>query len=117
MHLAHRRVRDGLPRADLDRYVEQFSTSGFFGPISWYRNLDDDFELTRDLPAPSMPCAFIAGNKDLVISARPGYVESMEFTLPDYRGATIIPGPGHWVQQEAPTEFDAALRVALDAVR
>jgi pimeloyl-ACP methyl ester carboxylesterase len=106
-----------LPRADLDHYIEQYTTSGFFGPISWYRNLDDDFELTRGLPAPSMPCAFIAGSMDLVISARPGYVESMEFTLPDYRGATIIPGAGHWVQQEAPTDFDAALSTALDSVR
>ncbi|MFK8025957.1 MAG: alpha/beta fold hydrolase [Ilumatobacter sp.] len=115
------RVPDGRPpwllETDLDHYVEQFTTSGFFGPISWYRNIDADFELTKALPAPAMPCAFIAGSRDLVIQFRPGYVESMEFTLADYRGATIIDGPGHWVQQEAPAEFNVALLSALDAVR
>ena len=49
----------GLPEwltpADHAHYIEQFTTSGFFGPIGWYRNLDADWELTRDLPAPSMP--------------------------------------------------------------
>ena len=29
----------------------------------------------------------------------------------DFRGATIVPGAGHWVQQEAPE----ATNVALDA--
>jgi pimeloyl-ACP methyl ester carboxylesterase len=27
----------------------------------------------------------------------------------DFRGSTIIPGIGHWVQQEAPKETNAAL--------
>ena len=27
----------------------------------------------------------------------------------DFRGTTLIPGAGHWVQQEAPVETAAAL--------
>ena len=114
-------VPDGLPPwlapADFDRYVEQFTTSGFFGPISWYRNLDADWELTHDLPAPPMPCAFIGGSRDLVIAHRMEYVGSMQTMLPDYRGATIIDGAGHWTQQERPDEFDAALLGALASIR
>ena len=33
----------------------------------------------------------------------------MRATLPDYRGETIIPGAGHWVQQETPAAFNTAL--------
>ena len=49
--MAGREIPDGLPawltQADLDAYVEQFETSGFFGPVSWYRNLDADYELVE----------------------------------------------------------------------
>jgi pimeloyl-ACP methyl ester carboxylesterase len=105
-----------LTKADHDRYVAQFTASGFFGPISWYRNLDADWELTRDLPAPPMPVAFIGGDKDLVIAHRMEYVASMEVSLPDYRGADIIDDAGHWTQQEQPAAFTAALLKQLAAI-
>ena len=112
---------DGLPpwllAEDHARYVEQFTASGFFGPISWYRNLDANWELTKDLPAPSMPCAFIGGRLDLVIAHRMEYVDSMHGLLPDFRGATIIDGTGHWTQQERPADFNVALLDALDTIR
>jgi pimeloyl-ACP methyl ester carboxylesterase len=31
----------------------------------------------------------------------------------DFRGATLIPGAGHWVQQEAPAATNAALDAFL----
>jgi pimeloyl-ACP methyl ester carboxylesterase len=108
-------IPDGLPEwltpADLDTYVERFTTSGFFGPLSWYRNLDANHELTKDIPVSviAMPSCFIGGHNDAVIASRPGYVEAMEATLPNYRGTTLIDGAGHWTQQEAPEAFNAAL--------
>ncbi len=106
-------IPSGLPewlaRPDFERYVEQFTTSGFFGPVSWYRNLDAGWELTKDLPAPPMPCAFIGGRQDMVIGHRMEYVDSMQKLLPDYRGATIIDGAGHWTQQEKPDAFNSTL--------
>jgi pimeloyl-ACP methyl ester carboxylesterase len=104
-----------LAEADFDRYVEQFTASGFFGPISWYRNLDTNWEMTRDLPAPPMPCAFIGGSRDMVIAHRMEYVHAMKSSLPDYRGTFMIDGPGHWTQQEAPDAFNVALNDALKA--
>jgi pimeloyl-ACP methyl ester carboxylesterase len=108
-------VPDELPSwltpHDLDVYTERFEASGFFGPISWYRNMDADHERTKDIDSSviSMPTAFIGGTKDGVIAGRPEYVESMKLTLPNYRGATMIEGAGHWTQQEAPEEFNRAL--------
>lgn len=117
--VADGQVPDGLPpwlaQDDFERYVEQFTTSGFFGPISWYRNLDANWQATRDLPAPTMPCAFIGGSRDMVIAHRMEYVDSMQTLLPDYRGTFMIDGPGHWTQQEAPDAFNVALHDALVA--
>jgi pimeloyl-ACP methyl ester carboxylesterase len=113
-----RYIPEGLPAwitaDEFDVYVEQFTTSGLFGPLSWYRNLDADYSLTKDLPAPAMPCAFIGGRQDVVIGHRPEYVESMNDLLPDFRGAIWIDGAGHWTQQEKPAEFNRALFELVD---
>ncbi|CAN5483511.1 epoxide hydrolase EphA [soil metagenome] len=108
-------VPDGLPDwltgDDLDTYVESFTASGFFGPVSWYRNLDANHELTSGI-APSalaMPTFFIGGTHDGVIAGRLETVEAMAATLPNHRGNVLIPGAGHWTQQEAPAEFNEAL--------
>ena len=110
-------VPDALPAwltsDDLAAYVDAFEASGFFGPVSWYRNLDANHAVVKDLPPPSMPTWFIGGTRDMVIAARPGYVEAMEARLPNHRGTVLIDGAGHWTQQEAPDAFNAALLGAL----
>ncbi len=113
-------IPDGLPawltEADLDAYVDAFTASGFFGPVSWYRNLDANFERTKDidasaftLPTRSVPTFFIGGTHDAVIAGRPEYVTAMDDVLPDHRGSVLIDGAGHWTQQEAPEAFNEAL--------
>ncbi len=108
-----RTIPEGLPAwidaGDFAVYVEQFTRSGFFGPLCWYRNLDADHELTTELPPPAMPCAFIGGRQDGVIAHRMEYVDAMSRLLPDFRGTILIDDAGHWTQQERPAEFNAAL--------
>jgi pimeloyl-ACP methyl ester carboxylesterase len=100
-----------MTKDDIEHYARQFDHSGFFGPISYYRNLDANFEVLKDLPADrvSMPSAFIGGEKDPVLVMDPMGLERMATLLPGFRGATIIPGAGHWTQQERPAEFNDAL--------
>ena len=108
-------VPDGLPpwlpQSDFDVFVDQFRASGFFGPVSWYRNLDANYDEAAGLGAErfTMPTAFIAGELDPVIAGRMESVAAMETTLPNFVGSVLIPGAGHWVQQEAPAAFDTAL--------
>ncbi len=102
-----------LSKEDLAAYVDSFEASGFFGPVSWYRNLDHNHSLVKERPAPAMPVWFIGGSRDGVIAYRPGYVESMAARLPDLRGTVLIDGAGHWTQQEAPEAFNRALLEAL----
>jgi pimeloyl-ACP methyl ester carboxylesterase len=100
-----------LTVADLDLYSGEFAHSGFFGPVSWYRNFDRNFEIVGGLGPDriAMPSYFITGDVDVVRMMDPTGPERMRASLPDYRGETIIPGAGHWVQQETPEAFNDAL--------
>jgi pimeloyl-ACP methyl ester carboxylesterase len=46
----------------------------------------------------------------------PGGIERMQSLLPNFRGYSIIPGAGHWVQQEAPEAFNTALLAHLHSL-
>ena len=107
-----------LAEEDLQVYAREFATSGFFGPVSYYRNLDANYEVLKDLGPErlSMPSYFITGALDGVLLMDPSGIERMQNVLPDFRGHTLIDGAGHWVQQEAPQAFNAALRGFLDSV-
>lgn len=94
---------------DLDYFVEEFSRTGYFGPLSWYRNIDRNWETTPQLDGakPSMPVLFIAGSNDPVIRMLPP--DGMKETVPDLRGIELIEGAGHWVHMEDPEPVNAAL--------
>lgn len=110
---------EGLPphltQEDLDVYVEAFTRNGFTAPINWYRNLHENWVSSRPWHGmgPAMPTLFIGGTKDFVCTDGDGgigpTVQSMEETCADFRGAVMIEGAGHWVQQEAPDATNAAL--------
>jgi pimeloyl-ACP methyl ester carboxylesterase len=107
-----------LSEADLEIYADAFRHSGFFGPVSYYRNLDANFEVMKDLPVEriAMPSAFVGGSLDPVAVMDPSGIERMQNLLPDFRGATVIDGAGHWTQQERPDEFNRALLAFLGSV-
>jgi pimeloyl-ACP methyl ester carboxylesterase len=100
-----------LTADDLDRYAAAFEASGWFGPLSYYRNMDANAERVRGIPAAviSMPVYFIAGEHEVVLRADRHGVERMSAALPNFAGSVSLPGVGHWTQQEAPDEFNAAL--------
>jgi pimeloyl-ACP methyl ester carboxylesterase len=107
-----------VTEADVDVYAEAFSHSGFFGPVSFYRNMDANWHRSQGIP-PSVyafPTGFVTGSLDPVIAMMPGALEGMAAALPDFRGATIIEGAGHWVQQEKAAETNAALLKFLSEV-
>lgn len=100
-----------LTQDDLDLYGREFAHSGFFGPVSWYRNMDDNAVRMKGLGADrlTMPCFFIWSEYDVVKLMDPNGPDRMKTQLPTLRGVTEIPGAGHWVQQETPKAFNDAL--------
>jgi pimeloyl-ACP methyl ester carboxylesterase len=100
-----------LTEADLDFYVGEMTRSGFRGGLNWYRNMDRMWEVTAPLVgAPSrQPSLFAAGDQDTIITMyRPAY-DALPKTMPGLRSNTLLPGAGHWVQQERPAEVNRLL--------
>ena len=98
---------------DLEYYVEAFTQSGFRGPLNRYRAQQRDWELLPQLSdlTVDQPSCLIAGALDGVRNFRPGgdAYENPGAYCTDFRGATIIDGEGHWIQQEAPEAVNRAL--------
>jgi pimeloyl-ACP methyl ester carboxylesterase len=109
-----------LSNEDLDYLVSQFSISGFRGPLNRYRNQDRDYnQLPQIGVAPiTQPACFIAGSKDLVRHFNPGHdaFANMEKNFDDLRINEIIPGKGHWIQQEAPDPVNDKLLEFLSSL-
>jgi pimeloyl-ACP methyl ester carboxylesterase len=100
-----------LTEDDLEFYTAEFERSGFRGPLNRYRNVDRDWlDLTawRGLPI-NAPSLFIGGEKDGPTIWGAGAIARYPETLPGLRGSHILPGCGHWVQQERPDEVNELL--------
>jgi pimeloyl-ACP methyl ester carboxylesterase len=104
---------EGLPawlgQTELDHYSEVFARTGFTGGLNWYRNLDRNWELTAEHAGRhvEVPALFIAGAVDPVLMGRSP--DEMRQWVDDLRGILMLPGAGHWIQQERPAEVNAAL--------
>lgn len=97
---------DWLSEADIDYYVREFEQSGFRGPLNRYRNFERDYAFMRKRAdhTISQPALFIVGEHDLVLRFIPGHdlVSGMQTVVPNLRAVFVLPGVGHWTQQEAP---------------
>ena len=102
-----------MSEADLGIYVEAFRAGGLRGPLNRYRAQAIDFGELAELSGWSImqPSTFIAGERDPVRALIPGLdlYANPGIACADFRGSTIMPGIGHWVQQEAPRETNEAL--------
>lgn len=102
-----------LSLADLDYFVANFQAGGFRGPLNRYRNQQRDFDMLPEmgLNPVTQPACFIAGDKDMVRSFVPGHdtYKNPAVNCSDLRINKVLDGVGHWVQQEAPDQVNAAL--------
>ena len=93
---------------DLDFYVNEFTKSGFRGPLNYYRNHNLTWQRTEGAPTTiTQPAMFVAGDKDGVIVMAALALENMPNHVLDLRINELIPNVGHWTQQEAPAETNA----------
>jgi pimeloyl-ACP methyl ester carboxylesterase len=102
-----------LTEGDIGVFAAEFAATGFTGPLNWYRNLDRNWELTAPWHhAPvTVPALYVAGDRDFVLG-QPGPDElaaRLRQTVPRLREAILLPGCGHWTQQERPGEVSRAM--------
>ncbi len=94
---------------EVDHYVAEFTRTGFTGGLNWYRNLDRNWEIMAGAASATIaaPALFIAGADDPVLGFTPRDRVTDVVTGP-YR-EVIIPGAGHWLQQERADEINELL--------
>jgi pimeloyl-ACP methyl ester carboxylesterase len=110
-----------LTEADLDFYVREYERTGFSGGLNWYRNIDRNWELLAPWhhARVEVPALYVAGERDLVLSF-PGVKEllaELSRFIPKLRKTLLLPGCGHWTQQEKPQEVSAAMVEFLNGLR
>jgi pimeloyl-ACP methyl ester carboxylesterase len=59
----------------------------------------------------TVPALYVAGGRDLVVRFRGAaeLIANLTKFLPNLRKTIMLPGCGHWTQQERPAEVNAAL--------
>jgi pimeloyl-ACP methyl ester carboxylesterase len=98
-----------LSEEELQVYIDAFERTGFTGGLNWYRNIDRNWELTApyDDRRIEQPAMYLTGELDLVRNFMPA--EAMNGWVTDLRVQAVVPGAGHWVQQQAPDAVNAEL--------
>ena len=98
---------------DVAVYASAFRRTGMRGPLNYYRNIDRNWADAAPFQGAriAVPALFVAGSRDLVIASAAGRsaLEAMPQHVPGLREQVLIPGAGHWIQQERPAEVEAAL--------
>ena len=107
-----------LPEEELAVYAAEYQRSGFQGGLQWYRcRIDPQFRAAEQLYAGrtiDVPTWFISGASDWGVHQTPGALETMQTkACMDFRAAHLLPGAGHWVQQE---QSEAVARLLVEAV-
>jgi pimeloyl-ACP methyl ester carboxylesterase len=89
-----------LSQQDLDYYVAAFTKTGLSGALGFYRNLERDYPRLKELYRNRLerPVLFIGGAEEAAV--RFGSLEPMRRALPGLVDAIVLPGCGHWLQQE-----------------
>ena len=102
-----------LNQADVDFYAGEFARTGFRGGLNWYRNIDRNWELLAPFAGAkvNVPALYIAGDRDLVVAFRgmDQVIANLAKYVPQLRRTIMLPGCGHWTQQERAPEVNAAM--------
>jgi pimeloyl-ACP methyl ester carboxylesterase len=108
-------IPDALPAwltdADVEFYTSEFERKGFRGALNRYRNVDRDWLELQPWSRQriTVPSLFIGGERDGPTIWGQRAIARFPETLPGLRGSHILPGCGHWVQQERAKEVNDLL--------
>jgi pimeloyl-ACP methyl ester carboxylesterase len=111
--LEPRALPSWLTQADVEFYAAEFTRVGFRGGLNWYRNIDRNWELLAPFAGARVmvPALYVTGDHDLVVRF-PGMdqlIPNLSRFVPNLRQTIMLPGCGHWTQQERPAEVNGAM--------
>jgi pimeloyl-ACP methyl ester carboxylesterase len=104
----------------VDVYAAEFTRAGFRGGLNWYRNIDRNWELLAPYAGArvTVPALYVAGDEDLVVHFRgmDQLLPNLKKFVPELRQAIMLPGCGHWTQQERATDINDAMIAFLQTL-
>lgn len=105
--------------ADLDVFTGEFERTGFSGGLSFYRAMDAGWEDLAPLERRpvTVPSLFIGGERDAPTLWGAEAIARAKERLSDLRASVVVPGCGHWIQQERPDETNRILVDFLKTLR
>jgi len=107
--------------ADIDFYTGEFARTGFRGGLNWYRNIDRNWELLAPYAGAvvNVPALYVVGDKDLVYKFRgmDQLIPNLKNFVPELRRTIVLPGCGHWTQQERAAEVNTAMVEFLQSLK
>lgn len=110
---------DWMTEADLDVYTAAFERGGFGGPLSYYRNIQNNWQDLAHMKGKPLevPAAFLGGEHDVGTWWGLEAIERAPEVIPNWLGSEILPGSGHWLQTERKDETNAAMLKFVKAVK
>lgn len=89
--------------ADLGVFASAFAKNGFTSSINWYRNLDRNWQILREVdPIIQKPALMIYGEQDMIPK-----LENLADFVPQVDVVSL--DCGHWIQQEKPQDTARAM--------
>jgi pimeloyl-ACP methyl ester carboxylesterase len=100
-----------VTESDIEVYVEAYSRSGWRGPLNWWRNIDRGWELMAafDGATLAVPALYMVGERDMVATVFRDDIARQSSLVPKLRRSIMLPGCGHWTQQERAAEVSDAM--------
>jgi len=96
-----------LSDAERDFFAGAFATTGFTGPINWYRNWTHNWETLEGVNQQiDIPTLFIGAVDDVIIP--PQLIDGMKPLVSNLE-LHMLENCGHWSQQEKPDEVNALM--------
>jgi pimeloyl-ACP methyl ester carboxylesterase len=100
-----------LTDEDLDVYAADYERTGFASALNYYRAADATWHEMAPFRGAriTVPACFVAGDRDLVVLMNQEIYDGFPAEVPDLRTNLLLPGCGHWTQQERPEQTSDAM--------
>jgi pimeloyl-ACP methyl ester carboxylesterase len=79
--------------------------------LSWWRNIDRNWELMAAFgeATVTIPALYMAGDRDFVADIFSQFIAEQSAMVPKLRPPIMLPGCGHWTEQERAPGVSAAM--------